>query len=166
MRKPGLIGDVCITLSEAHTLETVKNWVEEPESFPETTVDQHRMIPWSSREVSYSHETNQITIHHPAGDTHFDASCDESITKFVRKLKSIASFSTAHKDQMELPVPLPRPTAEQLANATKLAQVGSAGGIPSYKRPKPRYNPPTASQLRSKQIIDGILGTLLKQGLT
>lgn len=157
MRIPGLDEhEAVIELSKVHTLETLAEWAANPASFPDTDLQPLR-TPWHSREVSYSHETGKITLHHPAGDTKFDASDDEAVAKFVRQLKRIAAMPVS-KHQEKLPIELPAVTAEDLA--TKRTVYKNTAGMGYKKASKPKER--SMSAIRSEEIIKGLLDAMIE----
>lgn len=114
--------------------------------------------------IRFNHETGKITLFGLGYEKDFDPDKEESMIRLVRHLMNRAPMPVT-SGQQPLPGVLPAVTEEDLKKRTVLAEVGSAGGIKSYKKPKPRYNPPTASQLRSQELVAQSLSFLLVKGI-
>lgn len=108
--------------------------------------------------VAYSEETGKLALVTGGGVEYFDPLNDESLAKFVRRLKARAP-APKHVEAPPLPGILPEPTEEQLARRTIYSAVGSAEGV-TYRKPSKHRQAPAASAERSKELIANALGLL------
>lgn len=152
----------CIRLSTQHTLETLGEWLKNPDSFPDT-YSKPASLPAHHKQIYFDTDTGKLVLHHPVKSAcqFFDPTNEESLSKLVRTLKRFAERYDyeAQKQVQELPLP----TDAQMANRTILAHVGSASGIKAYSKPKKKFAETVASQARSKELIAGALASLIAQ---
>jgi hypothetical protein len=151
--------ELCIQLGSQHTLETLGEWLRNPDSFPNTYA-KPASLPAHHKQIYFCTDTGKLVLHHPVKSAcqFFDPSSEESLAKLVRTLKKFAERYDyeAQKEKQELPLP----TEEQMANRTIYSKVMSAEGIERYKAPRSRYNVQAASAARSKELIANALGAL------
>ena len=138
------------------TLLPLRDWLKSPETWVEA---ERAEIANANALIHYCHETGRLVVRKGDTERRFDPNDEEHLAKFVRYLKGLKPIASA--DQPPLPHTLPKPTEEQLARRTILSQVGSAGGIPGYKKPRQRYNQPAVSQAKSQELISKALASLL-----
>lgn len=151
-----------IELSPIHTLETLGQWLANPESFPETWWSKDGE-PSSARTISFDHDRGKLILHHPVKNEEFDPNDDEALAKMVRKLKRLSMTGTKNPTAPLFHPELPTVTKEDMeTKRTVFTNPATPDGLgKSYKPPKPRYNQPTASALRSKELADKALAALL-----
>lgn len=154
--------ETCIQLGAQHTLETLGEWLRNPDSFPNTYY-KPASLPAHFKQIYFCTESGKLVLHHPVKSAcqFFDPSSEESLAKLVRTLKKFAERYDyeAQKETQALPLP----TEEQMAKRTIYSKVMSAEGIEKYKAPKSRYNVQAASAARSKELIAKALGALKTQ---
>lgn len=138
-------------------------WLRDPAADPATTFAQYQ-VPGHVRKVCYDHESGALLLYlpnHSGGPLRFDPNKDEDLARLVRRLKALAPLPH-EPDAPSLPMSLPVPTAEQMANRTIYSTAMAASGSGSKRRkPQARYNKPTASEVRSQEIVKGILADIL-----
>lgn len=150
-----------INLPNLHTLETLGEWLKNPDSFP-ATYWKDAELPAANREIYFDMATGKLVLHHPVKSAcqFFDPSSEESLAKLVRVLKSLAE---KHYDPENKTInqqqPLPLPTAEDFARRTIYANIGIPDGVEGYRphKPKPRYQQSAASKVRSQEIVKTLL---------
>lgn len=131
---------------------------------PDTEWERDPMSQPTLETIRFSHESGAILVQGLGYEKSFNPDNEESMIRLVRHLMRKAPLPVAD-GQQKLPGVLPEVTEEDLAKRTVLAEVASASGIKAYKKPKPRYNQPTASQIRSMELIESALGNLLHKGI-
>lgn len=110
--------------------------------------------------ISYDHHDGMLHVSHALGqDTKYDPNNEEHLARLVRRLKSKAPLPTTPSPEQPTITDLPVPTADELAARTIFNNVGIPKGVEGYRphKPKARYQQPTASKVRTQEIVNALL---------
>lgn len=129
--------DARIDLKRHSTLERLVAWLADPSADPSNKF-QPTLRPWYARDLWFDNADGHLHMYDGGKVKRFDPHSEESMASLVRALKRLAPMP---KGEPLLPLELPKPTPEQLANAQVFKAAAAAGGVKAPKKPRPRSKP-------------------------